>query len=628
MYDHAQSPRLGQPVAPESPGIRMFDGEEIPEVSFTGQIIYRKDTQQIQVFNGVAWEEVIGGVLDRQTFVGDTAPDPASGLHLDDLWYDSSNDMALSIWNGSEWVQFVQGNTAVYQGGIVTSDITINGGMSINGTTNEIASGAGATLSAGVSAPVSSPNLANDYDVVKLDTTTERSASPLGSFTLNASEIAWMAHHTGSDKLLVAQRRQHGTRIWYYNYDGTQDSTDPLDLNYRNVSGLFSVAGSAEVAFMGIELSTGRWTARLKCPDGAWRYQRIGISTSTTFEQKMLVYDDTLTTGDYWLVEHDTSTPSNQLVITKIRSINVNLGITTRINTDVGDSGIASNVLFIGGVVGQQNVAGSTQLTYAAGLSQLSKICNLSGTHSTTYQFPFNGSSSQKGFTHDGSNYYSVNSSGVLTQYSTWMWTSSISRVYTGFSWYNLASSYNTQMGAVSHIDAAKRSRVTARLPAAPVGATHVKLFAVMTNPASAAPASTAYQLQNAYTAASPVVAYLHGVAAGDSPATTNSFPSGTPGKIISAAVDLVSRPLFSVDGAGAGNWEAVAPAGAMYVWSGDQSVPPTGWLLADGTTKPQSTYASLFAAVGTAYNVGGESAGTFRLPTLTVSSLKGIIKY
>lgn len=43
----------------------------------------------------------------------------------------------------------------------------------------------------------------------------------------------------------------------------------------------------------------------------------------------------------------------------------------------------------------------------------------------------------------------------------------------------------------------------------------------------------------------------------------------------------------------------------------------PTGWLLCDGSTVSQTTYAALFAVIGTSYNTGGEAGGTFRLPDL-----------
>ena len=43
----------------------------------------------------------------------------------------------------------------------------------------------------------------------------------------------------------------------------------------------------------------------------------------------------------------------------------------------------------------------------------------------------------------------------------------------------------------------------------------------------------------------------------------------------------------------------------------------PAGWLLCDGRTVSRTTYASLFAALGTLYNTGGELSTEFRLPDL-----------
>jgi len=51
--------------------------------------------------------------------------------------------------------------------------------------------------------------------------------------------------------------------------------------------------------------------------------------------------------------------------------------------------------------------------------------------------------------------------------------------------------------------------------------------------------------------------------------------------------------------------------------WAGS-NVPPVGsWLLCDGATYSQTTYASLYAAIGTNFNTGGEPSGTFRVPDL-----------
>jgi len=58
-----------------------------------------------------------------------------------------------------------------------------------------------------------------------------------------------------------------------------------------------------------------------------------------------------------------------------------------------------------------------------------------------------------------------------------------------------------------------------------------------------------------------------------------------------------------------------VLPAGVMMMYGGTSI--PTGWLLCDGSVVSQSTYAALYAAVGTAFNTGGEGAGNFRLPNM-----------
>jgi microcystin-dependent protein len=48
----------------------------------------------------------------------------------------------------------------------------------------------------------------------------------------------------------------------------------------------------------------------------------------------------------------------------------------------------------------------------------------------------------------------------------------------------------------------------------------------------------------------------------------------------------------------------------------------PTGWLACDGSAVSQTTYAALYAAIGTTYNTTGEGAGNFRLPSLANSIL------
>jgi len=51
--------------------------------------------------------------------------------------------------------------------------------------------------------------------------------------------------------------------------------------------------------------------------------------------------------------------------------------------------------------------------------------------------------------------------------------------------------------------------------------------------------------------------------------------------------------------------------------WSGSNVAPIGSWLLCDGGVYSQTTYADLYAAVGSNFNTGGEGAGNFRVPDL-----------
>lgn len=83
------------------------------------------------------------------------------------------------------------------------------------------------------------------------------------------------------------------------------------------------------------------------------------------------------------------------------------------------------------------------------------------------------------------------------------------------------------------------------------------------------------------------------------------ALASSTAGKVLTATS---TAPYFA--------WEAAAsiPAGTLAMYA--SSTAPTGWLLADGSAVSRTTYASLFAVIGTAYGIGDGST-TFNLPDL-----------
>lgn len=68
---------------------------------------------------------------------------------------------------------------------------------------------------------------------------------------------------------------------------------------------------------------------------------------------------------------------------------------------------------------------------------------------------------------------------------------------------------------------------------------------------------------------------------------------------------------------------QALLPAGAVLPFAGTGT--PAGFLLAQGQTVNRTTFASLFAAIGTTYNTGGEAGTDFRLPDYQGRVLVGL---
>jgi microcystin-dependent protein len=65
-----------------------------------------------------------------------------------------------------------------------------------------------------------------------------------------------------------------------------------------------------------------------------------------------------------------------------------------------------------------------------------------------------------------------------------------------------------------------------------------------------------------------------------------------------------------------------ITPAGQIATYG--STTCPAGWLAAQGQAVAISTYSSLFSALGTNWNVGGEGAGNFRIPDLRGMFVRG----
>ena len=89
---------------------------------------------------------------------------------------------------------------------------------------------------------------------------------------------------------------------------------------------------------------------------------------------------------------------------------------------------------------------------------------------------------------------------------------------------------------------------------------------------------------------------------------STSAFTGGelVSGQIAQIEYDGVRFQLMNV--------QATVPAGGIMAFG--RSSPPSGWLAANGATVSRTTYAALFAAIGTAFGAG-DGTTTFGLPDL-----------
>ena len=104
-------------------------------------------------------------------------------------------------------------------------------------------------------------------------------------------------------------------------------------------------------------------------------------------------------------------------------------------------------------------------------------------------------------------------------------------------------------------------------------------------------------------------------------PSTPVALPAGTNGYVLTACSACAQGLTWSaVSGGGTGGPQDT-PVG-LISWFPIQT-PPTGWLVADGALLSRTTYADLFAVIGTTYGAGDGST-TFQLPDLRSEFLRG----
>lgn len=102
-------------------------------------------------------------------------------------------------------------------------------------------------------------------------------------------------------------------------------------------------------------------------------------------------------------------------------------------------------------------------------------------------------------------------------------------------------------------------------------------------------------------------------------PATTSNFLTS-----VTSVAAVTGTPSASNYLRGDGTWATITgvPSGSVMPYAGSSA--PTDWLLCSGAAVSRTTYAALFAVIGTTYG-SGDGSTTFNLPDLRGRSAFGV---
>lgn len=467
MPDHVQSPRLGQRVAPENPGIRMFSGGEIPEVSYTGQMIYRTDTQELQVFTDEgAWEDVVGGQLGQLTFVGGSPPASTDQvpLKLGDQWYDTTyTPSKLNYWDGEQWVPVITESDVEISNNLNASSANVSG-LTLTGTNNQIASASSLQLLAGAQNPQTPVSLGVSWETHQVNSSERYSASPdqIGASSFLGAEATWMVWDAAKTCWAIfLYQNFKGTRLWRVNRDGTFYKVGGVPLLY-DYPGEMSVScqleGPNEAQYTRVSLVGRSWRISAVY-SGTFIYNTLP-STILNNATNDPVYIGPSTGANRY--EIGCFTKDDKFTVYVVQLNNTSGTSATLISTTAAAAGTA-RAYNIAGVVKrsgyyyvlQSYAQANPQVipTGAGGAPNVSLSWNIGGTN--------------YGFAHDGTRFWALNSTGQLTRYYEWPTTDTTYSVkIQGRKW---DTGEHTKASPAASISVRAKRQLQVNLPSLPV---------------------------------------------------------------------------------------------------------------------------------------------------------------
>ncbi len=138
---------------------------------------------------------------------------------------------------------------------------------------------------------------------------------------------------------------------------------------------------------------------------------------------------------------------------------------------------------------------------------------------------------------------------------------------------------------------------------------------------------SGVYQQKNTYSLAGSTITFDVAPALGTNNIEVVWFqPFGVSPTVLDGSITTgkLADGAVTIDKIAASVLALIIPSGAILQYAGDGSTPPTGFLYCDGAQVSRTTFANLFAAIGTKHGSGNGST-TFHLPDYRGRFLRGV---
>ncbi len=485
---------------------------------------------------------------------------------------------------------FMQGNLTA-----LSADIKDN--FKMHGTNNEISTQAELVVAEGVSAPTAPPVLSATYDTVQLDTTNAYVAlnqSPgfdMGSFSFDPSQVTSMVWDAANACWTIAQVKSTGTRFWRFNTDGTikingffgRPWVDDWNGRFKTTSTYNTTTGK----HAHMVTQNPDWFIWGEDLAGTSRINHVPLSWILDLNYPpQLGYDSAA--QRYMMVQNVGGTTGTL----QVRRFHLVAGVDPDWGTAVSDSvvvgpagsGIANRV---NGVVFGRQVNASAD-RYAISADNFTDIY-VYDTAVPFVQKIVDGSYEQwtkpgpsMAFTHDGTQFVSVDATGKITKYTGWNWPQAGLKTYVGVS--SVATRPNpdlfTPVGTpMSAMNQPRRAKLTITMPQTnDTGATNdANQWELFYARAAAQPTvpSTLKSMGMIGSNTGPTTKTITADPTGAAPpggikgisGSTNTFPGANPAVLRSAHTDG-SGSLVQISGDGSGRI-GTASWDSSGVWSG-----------------------------------------------------------